>query len=586
MIQLQNKRKNFFFLFLFLTTLILPCVSAGSYWNYLTKGFADTLYCSLHGCSIDGNFSVSGVSVFDDDVLIYGEVVEYNDVVVNGSHSPSVDNFFNLGEVGKRWANIYGGNIWSDGVNLLNAINAVNKSLNSMNKSLNSSYWVKNGNDVYYSAGSVGIGTTTPSVKLEISSSASSPSLKINQFVVQGYSSADSFIANNLYYNGSTWKYLGNGYGNTLHFTNGYTYFQSAPNNVAGADVSTTVNETIRITNDGRITNFRNSPVGLVQIDTKKLEHYADDGTKPTWRLSYDGDPVIDLSMGNSYQAMITNPYSGGDTGGLQFRTGGLGTDYTRMTIAQNGNVGIGTTTPNANLQIVSDAYSSTSLRVSNKDTNTIFHVAEDGDGDGLAYVSDNAGNVKVRLYANGDSYFTGGNIGIGTTTPQYELDVNGDIGAEHINITGNFTGNQIYGGMWYHNHTGTELNFAVDGQYYPLFFVNATNLNGFTFTGGFNVNSSLTAQVSGLYKVNYMSIGDGQNNHKYYTNVFIGETEQYNCGNHHKMAAGGDVITQSGSCLINIIAGDVISLRTTDEGSTGTGNYFGGNINLIRIGT
>ena len=38
------------------------------------------------------------------------------------------------------------------------------------------------------------------------------------------------------------------------------------------------------------------------------------------------------------------------------------------------------------------------------------------------------------------------------------------------INVTKNITGNQIYGGMWYHNHTGTALSFDNDGQYYPLF--------------------------------------------------------------------------------------------------------------------
>ena len=55
------------------------------------------------------------------------------------------------------------------------------------------------------------------------------------------------------------------------------------------------------------------------------------------------------------------------------------------------------------------------------------------------------------------------------------------------------------------------------------------------------------------------MASGDGQNNHKYYTSVFINEENQDNCEHHHKMAAGGDVITQSGVCIITINTGQTI---------------------------
>jgi len=153
------------------------------------------------------------------------------------------------------------------------------------------------------------------------------------------------------------------------------------------------------------------------------------------------------------------------------------------------------------------------------------------------------------------------------------------------LNVTGNFTGNQIYGEMWYHNHTGTIMNFASSNTWYYLFFTNATSLNGFTYVGGFNASSNLTAQVSGKYQVNYMSSGSGQNNHQYFSTILINGVEQEQCGSHKKMSAGGDIVTMTGSCFIDLNVGDDVSSATMDYTGTGDGEYYSSNLNLVRIG-
>jgi len=160
------------------------------------------------------------------------------------------------------------------------------------------------------------------------------------------------------------------------------------------------------------------------------------------------------------------------------------------------------------------------------------------------------------------------------------DLNVTGDL-----DVTGNITGNQIYGGMWYHNHTATDLTFVVADTYYPLWFDTATDLNGFSYVGGFGESSNLTAQVSGRYQASYMGIGSGQNNHDYITTILIDGVEKPECANHHRMSDGGDVITQSGVCIITINAGQTVQVATQDMGGTGDGTYIGGNINLVRIG-
>ena len=193
----------------------------------------------------------------------------------------------------------------------------------------------------------------------------------------------------------------------------------------------------------------------------------------------------------------------------------------------------------------------------------------------------------------------------VGETGYRRNLDVYGDIttydpaggGGNAIidgyaNITGdldnkgNYTGNMVYGGMWTHNHTaGIEMNFAIDGFYYHLYFVNQTHSNGVGAELGHLTESNLTIEIDGTYQITYMAIGDGQNNHVYFTTIFVNDDKKDNCGNHHKMSAGGDVITQSGTCFVNLYYGDKVSLRTADFGGTGTGNYYGGNVNILRVG-
>lgn len=140
------------------------------------------------------------------------------------------------------------------------------------------------------------------------------------------------------------------------------------------------------------------------------------------------------------------------------------------------------------------------------------------------------------------------------------------------------------HGEIFYVNYTGTELNFAVQSTYYQVWFTNSSHLEGFAFEGGFGTNSNLTAENGGHYLINYMASGDGQNNHEYHTVIFVNEVEKENCENFHKMAAGGDIITQSGSCILELSADDKISLRVADYTGTGTGNYYAGTLNAIRV--
>ena len=154
---------------------------------------------------------------------------------------------------------------------------------------------------------------------------------------------------------------------------------------------------------------------------------------------------------------------------GIKFFTGGtqtvaIGDSATMnqvMTILNSGNVGIGTTTPGALLNVgpltnSTEAYGDRPALFVSKPTQHTVPTAEIKFSSGNPSCSgcqnialkvttdDNQGsskqNIGLWVDANGAAYnyaaiFNSGNVGIGTTTPDYKLDVKGTIRAEEVKV-------------------------------------------------------------------------------------------------------------------------------------------------------
>jgi hypothetical protein len=100
-------------------------------------------------------------------------------------------------------------------------------------------------------------------------------------------------------------------------------------------------------------------------------------------------------------------------------------------------NVGIGTATPTATLEVIGNLKTSDGIRARQYitvDKDGAYRVALNGMSDGYIVGRNDAAEGKFIISSNGNSYFNGGNVGIGTITPATQLDVQGTT---RINNTG-----------------------------------------------------------------------------------------------------------------------------------------------------
>lgn len=242
--------------------------------------------------------------------------------------------------------------------------------------------------------GNVGVGTTNPAYKLDVNGAFNT--------------------------SGQSWC----SYGNTN--MNGYSWTNAA----------LTTNSIEIVNNNGTVNNL--SP-------TLVFHRYGSGG--PQFRLAADGSNVLYLESAYANSSRNPNPYGGGQN--LYFSR--LHIDGGLTTV---GNLGIGTTTPNANLQVVGTFLANgNSSNLDSRDLSYLAGTAQmligwnrnGGSGEtdfisnqGLGSMGgfsfrnyNNAGAENQLMWIRGD-----GNVAIGTTDPKgYKLAVAGNAIAESMTV-------------------------------------------------------------------------------------------------------------------------------------------------------
>jgi hypothetical protein len=258
--------------------------------------------------------------------------------------------------------------------------------------------WVTSGNSIYNSnSGNVGIGTTSPAKQLVVRSSA--PWIRIEE---------DSASNKRL----DLW----------VDPTSAIGYI-GANQSAQQLSFQTGSSDRIRILNNGNVGIGTTAP-GAKLVISGGGGAISDNGFQINSSYGFNGTGVLEINPSATSHIPLSILSKNGQTANLVNVTSFGGTAGNLFNVQSSGNVGIGTDSPTARLDILTNSATGNGdidkhirFRADNGEQRFNFKVGQSGNAANLGmYDGDEV--QKVKIDTNGDSYFNGGNVGIGTTSP------------------------------------------------------------------------------------------------------------------------------------------------------------------------
>jgi hypothetical protein len=304
--------------------------------------------------------------------------------------------------------------------------------------------------------GNVGIGNTGPTYRLDVSSADTTANL--------GYAMR---IRANATAGGGTFQFTDSGATAQWGFLAATaTSVTLDATNASILGFRTNNNERMRIDSSGNVGIGTSSPTFKLQVTgtlftSSNVQFYDQDGFRFASAAAYTS-----LRMGSSYTGESTGELAYDRSNGAftykQGNTGSTLSEYMRITSA--GNVGIGTTSPNFPLDIQRNSATSEILRVRNDTVGAAAFVTARGGGGGTVdfgcgadastFVVRTASSERMRIDSSG-------NVGIGTSSPNYKLEVFGSP-------------------AWMRNFAGTPSS-PTETQDWPVSAFNVASYGDFT---------------------------------------------------------------------------------------------------------
>ena len=350
--------------------------------------------------------------------------------------------------------------------------------------------------DSYFNGGNFGIGTTSPSTKLEVVDTFSvQRTSDDNEGFYVTVSGTDANATVETFYQEDS----GALYGFRKRYDGSANIYQEFIH-----ENSTTGTEVYRVDRSTKNTSIANGNVGIGTTNpNQKLTVSATDTTQGFSVGAFRFDAISNYGSSKNilFHRQDANQVVVNEDGAdLDFRAEGSSDTNLFKVDAGLNSVGIGTGSPSEKLDVAGDArvqgriYSNATALASvgilgkaiangwaaRYDSNNVnfsgFHF--DANNDANLYLRDDAGNVNVLLRSDSTSYFNGGNLGIGTTGPQKKLHVSsGDQTSARIRLSNTNTAsggddielvagvhNVTQDGFSIYNASGGGTQFVIQG--------------------------------------------------------------------------------------------------------------------------
>ena len=409
-----------------------------------TKELAVSSIAATNGSPATDNISVSGYGMIGNRGSVYltnsstdsaasiqigvgGVHAASTKLLINPSNSifstnvrVGADSTYSLGTDVARWANVYADNFHGDGSNLTN-VTAEWDGSHTGNASIDGDLTVTGtvtaqefhtefvSASIVYESGSTQFGDSADDTHTFTGTlTLAGPT---------GNATMTTTAAGDLTIDADDDIRLDAGGGDIVLRTSGTEYGRISAFSNALRLVSSIANEDILLMPNGTGNVGIGTTSPAVRLDfgsaTGKAFHLYTSGT------DYYGFNMLQYDSG----PFSTNIFAG-NGGDIKLRTAsGTSTQSTRLTVKAAGNVGIGTTNPSAKLEVQAGGTTNVDVvHFSNSNSVAKAKISLSANSSGELSLIDGNNNTDVFITSNGDSYFNGGNVGIGVTSPVSKL--------------------------------------------------------------------------------------------------------------------------------------------------------------------